>query len=226
VDGDGRLDLVVAARYSQRIDFLRQGADGRFTLVTIPTGRDPRSVAVADVDGDGRADLVVGGLGPTLHLQQPDGSFASEPIAGDRFVAVDADGTPAFASEPLAFVDLDRNGVEELVAAPADGGITVRWNGGPPIPYAGPVGANVLAAGDLDGDDWPDLVVGADSGGLAVIRNEAGVLRAPEHYAGSESVVSIAIGDVDGDGRPDLLYSNLDEVKRLVQDPLGTFLSP
>ena len=63
IDGDGKPDLLVTNFNSQSpglISVLRGNGDGTFqTPITYPTGNSPRHVAVADINGDGRPDLIV-----------------------------------------------------------------------------------------------------------------------------------------------------------------------
>jgi len=64
VNGDGRLDLVVANFEEGSVSVLPGNGDGSFAeQKTYPVGRGPYSVAVADVNGDGRPDLVVPNFG-------------------------------------------------------------------------------------------------------------------------------------------------------------------
>ena len=59
VDGDGRLDVVVANRDSNTVSVLRNLGGGAFAArVDYAVGSGPYSVALADVDGDGRPDIV------------------------------------------------------------------------------------------------------------------------------------------------------------------------
>ena len=68
LDGDGDLDLVLAATTHDHLDVLVTGAAGIPGRATsVGTGTGPRNAAVADLDGDGRADLVSANTGaPTL----------------------------------------------------------------------------------------------------------------------------------------------------------------
>jgi hypothetical protein len=73
VDGDGKLDLLVANEFSNTVGVLVGKGDGSFLPVATFSsgGQIPVSVVVADVNGDGRQDLVVRnecaqGCGPTI----------------------------------------------------------------------------------------------------------------------------------------------------------------
>jgi hypothetical protein len=72
IDGDGRPDLVVAHGPQGLVGVTRRRVDGLWetqTLYLAPvTDGAPRSLAVADFDGDGRPDIV---LGANLLLQSP-----------------------------------------------------------------------------------------------------------------------------------------------------------
>ncbi len=59
-NGDGRLDLAVANRYSNYISVLLGNGDGSFQAArSFGTARQPASVAVGDFNGDGWLDLAV-----------------------------------------------------------------------------------------------------------------------------------------------------------------------
>src|SRR2546428_318967 len=60
VNGDRRLDLVVACKYSNSVSVLLGNGNGTFgTRNDYVTGGDPVSVAIADFNGDGKPDLAV-----------------------------------------------------------------------------------------------------------------------------------------------------------------------
>ncbi|NIS35358.1 MAG: VCBS repeat-containing protein, partial [Actinobacteria bacterium] len=53
LNGDGRLDLVIANFLSDDLSLLLARGDGSFAAETrVPTGDGPADVAVADLDGD------------------------------------------------------------------------------------------------------------------------------------------------------------------------------
>ncbi len=129
LDGDGDVDLLVGtatgAIVHYRNDATTKGA--RFVLVTerlgdLSPGRRSRP-AVADLTGDGLADLLVGRESGGMVLYRNAGTKSAP-----RFVE-----DPAFAlplpplSTPLA-IDLDGNGRVELLAGTVSGGLVMwRW---------------------------------------------------------------------------------------------------
>lgn len=83
VNGDGRTDLLVIgnACNSPRVDVLLQDASGGFAAAApLDSLPNPRDLAVADVDGDGRMDIVAShdSYGVGVYLQRADGSMAPQ----------------------------------------------------------------------------------------------------------------------------------------------------
>ncbi|HEY5921159.1 MAG TPA: VCBS repeat-containing protein, partial [Kofleriaceae bacterium] len=60
LDGDAVLDVVTLAGFARSVAVLLGQSDGTFqTPLYYNTGRDSRSLAITDVDSDGRLDIVV-----------------------------------------------------------------------------------------------------------------------------------------------------------------------
>ena len=85
VDGDGRTDLVFTSglkKAGQYLAVLHGNGDGSFTLAaTLDTDYWPNGALVADVDGDGRSDVIVPHfdmLAVGIYRQRADGSLAPE----------------------------------------------------------------------------------------------------------------------------------------------------
>ncbi|MCW2506083.1 MAG: Type secretion-associated serine protease mycosin [Actinomycetia bacterium] len=109
VNGDGRADLVSSsAEYLTVIDVLTQRADGTLAAaVHVPALLDgSRCLHVADMNGDGRADVV--GLGGVL-FQTPTGTLALSPTGS----TIQIQTLPT--SQCLAIADADRDGAPDLL---------------------------------------------------------------------------------------------------------------
>jgi hypothetical protein len=189
VNGDGQLDLVVANTCASAGSFgCRNGSvgvllgngDGTFKkAVTYPAGFFPISVAVADVNGDGKPDVVVtnnqdngnGSVG--VLLGNGDGTFAS--------VANYASG--GFSPQSVAVADLNGDGkLDVLVSNSSSNNVGVLLGNGDgtfraPLIYS--TGGNTplsVAIADLNGDGKPDLVVvNGDSDTIGVLLNNTGI---------------------------------------------------
>jgi hypothetical protein len=123
VDGDGKLDLVLAASNSTTV-YLGDGSGGFAPGPTLGAGPEPYGAVVADFDGNGVEDVAASDLaGGTLSV------FPG--LGGGRF------GVPAVcyagaSPNSLAVADLDVDGHPDVVAANYDGQVTVLlYRGGP-----------------------------------------------------------------------------------------------
>jgi FG-GAP-like repeat len=176
VTGDGRADLVAA------------GQDGTLTLYTnggsntapYSTGiligsswQNFRNVTLADVTGDGRADLVAVGQDGTLTLFTNGGSNTAPYATGTLIGTAWQQFTRVMAG------DVTGDGRADLVATKPDGTLTLYTNGGSnTAPYSTGIliGSgwqnfrNVTLA-DVTGDGRADLVAVGQDGTLTLYTN-------------------------------------------------------
>ncbi len=199
------------------------------TVLATGAALPPRSVR-GDVNGDGGADLVVGGAGP-LTIQPLKGRAA---VRGQRATAL---STGDFDGDGLADVAVGAGGtVTVLYGRRADGyvGRTGRFTpgqGGVPRLGTGHGFGNALTTSDLNRDGYTDLAVGAPEttldgaathGGAAVVLygsrrglTSSGALRLSENTPGVVGFsqhsrlfgAALAAGDVTGDGYDDLVVT-------------------
>ena len=178
-----------------------------------PSAAGAGAVAAADVNGDGRPDLLVPDYnsgGVTVLLGQAGGGFAfeSKPATGlnPRALALadfNGDGRP-----DMAVINRGSDSVTILLRQPL---------GGFAAPGAAiPVGSHPsgIVAADLNGDGLPDLgVANYTSGNVSLLLNAGGAGFVPDPaspLATGPSTLGIAAGDFDGDGRTDLAITNHD----------------
>jgi hypothetical protein len=159
-DRDGDQDLVVANASTSTL--IRVGNDGSGTFSThsvVPIGSIgvPNGIAVGDVNGDGRSDVVVTVDGGRVGVLLDDG-------AGGYQTAMNLD-LSAQASMP-ALADVNRDGLFDLAVTLRDlGSLSVllgdgagRFTFGTSFPTAVQAQPSQLAVTDLSGDGAPDIV--------------------------------------------------------------------
>jgi hypothetical protein len=237
LDGDAIPDLVVGARAANdamgrmlgnNISWYRGGAGGVFTGPFEIDGNflDTTAVITADVDEDGRLDVIAGSnQGRTLAW----------------FRNTDAGGNPAFTqytisslgvATALAFADIDRDGAKELVSAKAHtttvtidvwerprdlagdwAGTEIAGNIADAPGRDNPTSDNPdMVLADVDGDTTLDVVLSTQStGDLRVYRNAGnGQFPQCDVRGGYEGANGVTTADIDEDGRLDLVTSTFE----------------
>ncbi len=210
-DGNGRADLLVNERLSttSQVTIMRHQEDESYTLWrTVPTNGALQDLTAADVNGDGRIDLIASTVDSETGLTRGVTVFqATESDSEDRQweraefpleIRNSLGGSQATGA--FRVIDLNRDGRDDVVmpmsfwgrTGPQPGGALAVWMGSP-SGLAPPVYHVYQDAGyfqtielhDVDGDGWSDVIASGDAGFALVMQ------RRPEQVA----------GDVTGDGQ-------------------------
>lgn len=173
IDGDGKPDLVAGSQIGSVLEngslviFRNISANGKIAFATatwIPSGQAPRSIAVGDLDNDGKIDVAAVCNG-------------NDAVVVSRNTSLP--GNISFA--PYEYYQLDQY----------PGNLTIT---------------------DLNGDGKPDLSITMSSKNVAVLKNlsstETISFATPIEYPELANPDDIEGADMDGDGRADIVTAN------------------
>ncbi|WP_324672122.1 FG-GAP-like repeat-containing protein [Hymenobacter sp. GOD-10R] len=217
VDSDGDLDLLtLASNLSSSTETLivrlNNGAStfGAGSEVAVG-GLGSRSIALADIDGDGDLDALTSGIIRTISVRLNNGAGV---FSGSQEVSVDT------APYSVALGDVDNDGDIDLLAANLGASnVSIRLNNGAGV-FSGTQNValplytpNSVALGDVDGDGDLDFVATGTNpfgDGVASIQlnNGVGTFSISGLVSVGRSPQKVAIGDVDGDGDLDFTTVN------------------
>ena len=178
------------------------------TSVSPGTGNSPEGIAIGDVSGDGKPDIVVTNYGDgTLSILQGQGggSFAAQTTVSVGTLP-QAVALADFNADTLLDIAVVNNGgsdVTVLLNQGDDGGFTAAT-------YAVGSKPTDIAVGDFQKPGSGDLVVSDSVSGKVgvLLSNGNGTFQAQSTYPAGVTPAGVAVADFNNDGHPDIAVVN------------------
>jgi len=227
IDGDGLPDLVVTNNVSSTVSVYRNtstpGTISFAARVEFTTGNAPWSVAIGDLDGDGKPDLAVSNF-----MSNTVSVFKNTGTTGSIAFAANTDLITGLSPHSIAIGDLDGDSKPDLaVTNTLSNSVSLFRNQSSSGTMAFATKTDIsagadepfgIAIGDLDGDNKPDLAITYDNFNLitqatvsmSVWKN----MSSPGNFFflskvnyGSGDANNVSMGDLNGDGQPELIVA-------------------
>jgi hypothetical protein len=209
LNGDGKLDIVVANRGSDDISILLGRDKGEFEEGQhITVNREPMSIATGDFNQDGVEDIVVANYGSddiTILIGDGHGGFLTHQniTTGEGPVVVETGNIDDNEKQDIMVVSQTSNNISILLG---------NGSGNFELSTTLEVDGDLVTAAlsDLNEDDILDVVVSREGSEVTVFYgNGNGSFQDDlSPFPSSRSISSLAIGDINKDGKPDLVGCN------------------
>lgn len=201
------------------------------SLISFPTHSWPRDAALADLDADGRTDIVTVSysaaysFGLLKNTSMGNGvSYASPVYFGSNY-------------DKAFLEDMNGDGKKDLIAGGYSSSSIYLNNSSPgsitfssPYSFPAPFGFEVTAVGDLDNDGRPDVagivsgqpnliftVTNSSSGGTILFSGAIG------SFNSGNGPIEVYISDLDGDSSDDVIVLNSDSTISLLRNASSSF---
>jgi len=233
VNNDGKPDAVLLEKLipsnNMVILTLAGNGDSSFrTPVSTPITTPGARIALGDLDGDGKLDLVMSGQERTLETYHGNGDGS--------FTLISSQTANIKGYSLLALTDLDGDGKLDLMAvtqadANDDTLVTFRGNGNGTfaagVSQPGPFTQRIdhITTGDFNGDGRTDVIESSFNDLRLATGNGDGSFNAPTTISRNAAARNAVAGDFNGDGKLDLVEIYLTDGEALVHlgNGNGTF---
>ncbi|MBK9473705.1 MAG: VCBS repeat-containing protein [bacterium] len=210
IDGDGDLDVVGHPLDGAMYVYRNNGGTWAMRSLASSGGE---GLKLADIDQDGRLDLVTGGqwhrapAGDIMTTAWPVYVYDSGRLGQELKIGV---------------ADLDGDGRRDIAVSPAEGSGEIAWLKAPANPLTGAWTRTVLRSAadryhslvitDLDANGWLDIVTAqmhtATDPKLEVYLNSGSATTFTRQVLASASSHNLVVGDLNSDGKLDLAGCN------------------
>ena len=238
-NGDGWQDLVVVNSNTGVSILINKQTTPAITFkapVPYTAGAVPEAVAVGDFNGDTCPDLAVTNYGDdtvSVLLNIKTGPNCTGTFNPALIFPV-GNGPSGITVGDFRHI----NTTDLAVVNSAGGNVTILLNNGTASLFNTPAptyslglgnrtlnGAQLIAAGNFNGDLYPDLAVATEEGVVVLINSNLtpGTFLVPVTYPADELPASVGVGDFNGDGILDLVVANSysDDVSVLLGNGTG-----
>lgn len=217
MNGDGLPDLVSA---DFNVSLFLQTSPGVFASPVSLYSGGANWVAVGDLNGDGIPDIALtDGSGVKLLLHT--GATGAPTYAAPMSILTQTPNANVSRASLIAIADVNGDGFNDLVITdpgPRGGAAPTLWvllqDATHPGTFLAPVSyptapysvATSIVVADVNGDGFPDVVIGGTTATSVLLQNPAsrGTFNAASNYA-TPDANEIAVADVNADGKPDIV---------------------
>ncbi|MEO6850415.1 MAG: FG-GAP-like repeat-containing protein, partial [Mucilaginibacter sp.] len=238
VDGDGKPDILIANSSLKGVSVLpNTSTPGKVSFISrydFEAGRQSSSVKLADIDGDGKPELVISNLlDNTISILH---NISSPGLINAASFEKHVDYACVTSPTDIVVGDLNADGKPDIIVVSTiySPGICVLQNSSTVgtikaasmAPKVDIVSAwhHGIAIADIDGDGKPDIVTDH-----TVIRNVTGTGNISGSFFAANDIsimpattsfTAFCVDDVDGDGKPDIIGSDGNSITIVRNNPV------